>query len=31
MPTLCEDYVASNDLSIVQADYEWPWVTKAIE
>lgn len=31
MPTLCEEYVASNALSIVQAKYEENWTTKAIE
>lgn len=31
MPTLCEEYVASNALSIVQAKYEENWITKAIE
>lgn len=31
MPSLCEDYVASNALSIVQSVYENGWVTKAIE
>ncbi|MGL4373323.1 MAG: GNAT family N-acetyltransferase [Turicibacter sp.] len=31
MPTLCEEYVASNALSIVQAMYEETWTTKAIE
>lgn len=31
MPTLCEEYVASNALSIVQAKYEKSWITKAIE
>lgn len=31
MPTLCEDHVASNALSIVQSVYEDGWVIKAIE
>ncbi|WP_234447843.1 hypothetical protein [Viridibacillus soli] len=31
MPTLCEEYIASNALSIVQAQYEKTWITKAIE
>ncbi|MGL5717060.1 MAG: GNAT family N-acetyltransferase [Paraclostridium sp.] len=31
MPTLCEEYIASNALSIVQAKYEESWITKAIE
>lgn len=31
MPTLCEEFVASNVLSIVQAQYENSWTTKAIE
>lgn len=31
MPTLCEEYVMSNALSIVQALYEKTWITKAIE
>ena len=31
MPTLCEDFVASNALSIVQSVYEKGWITKAIE
>ena len=31
MPTLCEDFVASNALSIVQSVYENGWITKAIE
>lgn len=31
IPTLCEEFVASNALSIVQAKYEETWITKAIE
>ena len=31
IPTLCEEYVASNALSIVQAHYENGWIIKAIE
>ena len=31
MPSLCEEYVASNALSIVQSVYEDGWVVKAIE
>ena len=31
MPSLCEEYVASNALSIVQSVYEKGWITKAIE
>ena len=31
MPSLCEDFVASNALSIVQSVYEDGWVIKAIE
>ena len=31
MPTLCEEFVASNVLSIVQAQYENSWTKKAIE
>lgn len=31
MPSLCEEYVASNALSIVQSVYENGWVIKAIE
>ena len=31
MPTICEEFVASNALSIVQAQYEKTWTTKAIE
>ena len=31
MPTLCEDFVASNALSIVQSVYENGWITKAVE
>ena len=31
MPSLCENYVASNALSIVQSVYENGWVIKAIE
>ena len=31
MPTLCEEFIASNALSIVQAFYEKTWITKAIE
>lgn len=31
MPTLNEEYVSSNVLSIVQAKYEEGWITKAIE
>ena len=31
MPSLCEEYVASNALSIVQSVYEDGWVIKAIE
>lgn len=31
MPTLCEEFVASNALSIVQAQFEKTWITKAIE
>ena len=31
MPTLCEDFVASNALSIIQSIYENGWVIKAIE
>lgn len=31
MPTLCEEFIASNVLSIVQAQYENSWTTKAIE
>ena len=31
MPTLLEDFVASNALSIVQSVYEETWIIKAIE
>ena len=31
MPSLCEEFVASNALSIVQSVYEDGWVVKAIE
>ncbi|MDM5317250.1 GNAT family N-acetyltransferase [Fictibacillus sp. b24] len=31
MPTICEEFVASNALSMVQAQYEKTWTTKAIE
>ncbi|MGG0664581.1 GNAT family N-acetyltransferase [Viridibacillus arvi] len=31
MPTICEEFVASNALSIVQALFEKTWITKAIE
>jgi len=31
MPTLCEKYVTSNAFSMVQAQYEGTWTTKAIE
>lgn len=31
MPTLCEEYVASNALSMVQAQFENGWIIKAIE
>ena len=31
MPSLCEEFVASNALSIVQSVYEPGWVVKAIE
>jgi diamine N-acetyltransferase len=31
MPTLCEEFVASNALSMVQAQFERTWTTKAIE
>lgn len=31
MPSLCEEFVASNALSIVQSVYEDGWVIKAIE
>ena len=31
MPTLCEEFVASNALSIVQSVYEDGWVIKAVE
>lgn len=31
MPTLCEKYIASNALSMVQAQFENGWITKAIE
>ena len=31
MPSLCEDHVASNALSIVESVYEDGWVIKAIE
>lgn len=31
MPTLCEEFVASNALSIVQSFYEKTWTIKAIE
>ena len=31
MPSLCEEFVASNALSIVQSVYEDGWVKKAIE
>lgn len=31
MPTLCEEYVASNALSMVQAQFEDGWIVKAIE
>lgn len=31
IPTLCENFVASNALSIVQSVYENGWITKAIE
>ncbi|MFG6494783.1 GNAT family N-acetyltransferase [Fictibacillus sp. UD] len=31
MPTICEEFVASNALSLVQAQFEKTWTTKAIE
>lgn len=31
VPNLCEEFVASNALSLVQAQFEPYWVTKAIE
>jgi diamine N-acetyltransferase len=31
MPTLCEQYVTSNAFSLVQAQYEGTWTTRAIE
>lgn len=31
MPAICEEFVASNALSLVQAQFEPYWVTKAIE
>lgn len=31
IPTLCENFVASNAVSIVQSVYENGWITKAIE
>ena len=31
MPSLCEEFVASNALSIVQSVYENGWIIKAIE
>lgn len=31
MPTLCEEFISSNALSIVQAHFEKTWITKAIE
>ena len=31
MPSLCEEFVASNALSIVQSVYEDGWVVKAVE
>ena len=31
MPSLCEEFVASNALSIVQSVYESGWIVKAIE
>ncbi|QOY35528.1 GNAT family N-acetyltransferase [Anaerobacillus isosaccharinicus] len=31
MPTICEEFIASNALSIVQAQFEKTWTTKAIE
>ena len=31
MPTLCEEFVASNAFSILESIYEDGWVTKAIE
>ena len=31
MPTLCEEYVASNALSMVQSQFENGWIAKAIE
>ena len=31
MPSLCEEFVASNALSIVQSVYEDGWIVKAIE
>ncbi len=31
MPSLCEEYVASNALSIVQSVYEDGWIIKAVE
>ncbi|MGE7925063.1 GNAT family N-acetyltransferase [Viridibacillus arvi] len=31
MPTICEEFVASNALSIVQAQFEKTWITKVIE
>jgi diamine N-acetyltransferase len=30
-PTICEEFVASNALSLVQAQFEKTWTTKAIE
>ncbi|MGM9949434.1 MAG: GNAT family N-acetyltransferase [Lysinibacillus sp.] len=31
MPAICEEFVASNALSLVQAQFEPHWVTRAIE
>lgn len=31
MPTICEEFVASNALSLVQAQFEKTWSTRAIE
>jgi diamine N-acetyltransferase len=31
MPAICEEFVASNALSLVQAQFEKTWTTKAIE
>jgi diamine N-acetyltransferase len=31
MPAICEEFIASNALSLVQAQFEKTWTTKAIE